>query len=254
VRALLPEPSGPLDDAAVADHYAYPDDDPERGWLRANMVSSLDGAAVVDGSSRPLSSPGDQSLLGLLRALADVVVVGAQTVRVEAYGPTRPRPSMVERRRAQGRAAAPLLAVVSSTLDLDPSAELFTQAVVRPVVLTHAGAPSERRRLLAEVADVVDCGDERVDLGRALQELHRRGLRRQLTEGGPHLLGQLVADDLVDELTLSLAPALAGAGAMRVTAGEAPGHEGVRGMRLAGLLEADSTLFARYVRERQEPT
>ncbi|WP_040029062.1 dihydrofolate reductase family protein, partial [Streptomyces sp. 150FB] len=89
-----------LDELAGA--YAYPATG-ERPWLRANMVSSLDGAAQHDGRSQPLSSTADMRVFGLLRGIADAVVVGAETVRQEGYRPARAREALAERRAAAGQ-------------------------------------------------------------------------------------------------------------------------------------------------------
>src|SRR5258707_14898544 len=99
----------------------------------------------------------------------------------------------VARRRAAGLSEQPTLVVVSGTLDLDPTARVFAQAPVRPVVLTHGGAADDRRQALAAVAEVVVCGDSVVDLAVGRAELARRGLAQGLCEGGPHLFGSLLA-------------------------------------------------------------
>ncbi|MDG4864085.1 dihydrofolate reductase family protein, partial [Streptomyces sp. T-3] len=84
----------------LADRYAYPDG--PGVWLRANMVSTLDGAAQHEGRSQPISCPADMRIFGTLRGLADVVVVGAETVRQEGYRPARARDAFAERRAAAG--------------------------------------------------------------------------------------------------------------------------------------------------------
>src|SRR4051794_39084156 len=73
-----------FEDTKLADAYAYPVDRP---WLRANMIASLDGSAWWGDRTGPLGDEGDRELFQLLRGLADVVIVGAETVRVEGYGP-----------------------------------------------------------------------------------------------------------------------------------------------------------------------
>ncbi len=247
MHRLLGDPTRPIDLEALAHWYAYPDPCPPRGWLRANMVTTLDGAATHEGATSALSTPADQQLLGLLRGLSDVVVVGAGTVRAEGYGPTKAHERHAARRAAAGQLVAPVIAIVSGRLDLDPTSSLFTEAVVRPVVVTHARAPESRREALAEVADVLVCGDEGVDVLAALDELAARGLRRQLTEGGPHLLADLLRADRVDELALTFAASVAGPGATRIVAGRP--QPTVHPMRLVGLLQDDSTVFARYLRD-----
>jgi riboflavin biosynthesis pyrimidine reductase len=255
VRALLPEPTGELDDLGLAAHYAEPLPALDAGgWLRANMVASVDGAATLHGTSAGLGSPADQRLLGVLRALADVVLVGASTVRVEQYGPTRPRSSLLELRRERGQKDTARLAIVSGRLDLDPGSELFTQAQQRPLVLTHAAAPADAVQALSAVAEVLTCGEQAVDLTLAVTELRRRNLARMLTEGGPHLLAQLVTAGVVDEVSVTVSPQLVGAGPPRILAGPPGGASGgaessPTSLTLAGILVDDDMLFARYVRQ-----
>jgi riboflavin biosynthesis pyrimidine reductase len=233
--------------AALAEVYAYPGQvDHGRPWLRANMVSSLDGAANLAGLSEGLSSPADKRIFGVLRALADVVLVGAQTVRAEGYRPARARAEFQEARAAAGQAPAPAIAVVSRSLRLDLTAPLFTDPLVPTVVITTEDAPAAARAAGAEVAEVITAGHGEVDLTAALAALTARGWTRQLTEGGPRLLAQLAAAGLLDELCLSLAPLLTAGDSPRITHGAemADAHH----MRLVSLIEQKGFLFARYCR------
>ena len=86
MRRLLPEPSAELDDAALAEAYRLP----AGRSLRMDFVASLDGAIAVDGRSAGLGSPGDKRVFRVLRALADVVLVGAGTAGTEGYRPVAP--------------------------------------------------------------------------------------------------------------------------------------------------------------------
>jgi riboflavin biosynthesis pyrimidine reductase len=242
VNRLWPDPA-PLDDDGLFEAYRVTREQP---WLRANFVSSLDGAVESDGYSRGLSNAVDQRVFALLRAHADAVMVGAGTLRHEGYGPARTAAELRVRRQAAGLAEHPTLVIVSAALALDPSHRAFAEAPVRPIVITHTGAPEDRREALGTVADVIACGESGVDLAVARAELTRRGLSQVLCEGGPHLFASLLAADLVDELCLTLSPLLAGAGAGRIVAG--PGLADPLPMRLEHLLEADSTLLARYTR------
>ena len=242
MRSLLPEPSGPLGEPDLAAHYAVPDS--ARPHLRLNFIASPDGAGTVDDLTVGLQTPGDNRVFALLRDLADVVLVGAGTVRDEGYGPLRPGPERRRRRREHGLAEVPVLAVVSGRLDLDPSAELFTAATVRPVVITSGASPAQARAALAGVAEVIVAGGSEVDLPAALAALAARGLPRILCEGGPHLFGSLLAAGCVDELCLTLSPMLAGPGAGRIVAG--PPVPAPVPMRLTHLLEEDGALFCRY--------
>ncbi|MBO0822041.1 MAG: dihydrofolate reductase family protein, partial [Nocardiopsaceae bacterium] len=182
----------------------------------------------------------------VLRGLADVVLAGAGTVRAEGYRPTRARESWQALGLRSGRPDAPPLAVVSRSLELDPAAPFLAGAPpdARTIVITCAAAPAARRAALASVADVIVAGDTLVNLKDALAALRDRGLGRVLCEGGPHLLGQLAAAGLLDELCLTIAPLLAGPGSPGIVSG-AP-FPAARPLRLAGVLEEDGTLFCRY--------
>ncbi len=244
VTGIWPQVSGPLDVAALA--ALYP-----RGQgplLRVNFVSSIDGAVTLDGLSGGLSGPGDKVIFGTLRMLCDALVVAAGTVRTEGYDALRLDADRRAWRLAHGLPEFPLMVVVSRSLDLDPAQEVFADAPVRPVVVTHAGADPGRRAAIERVADVVAAGDGAVDLPAALAALRARGAAHLLCEGGPHLLGALTAADLVDELCLTVSPLLAGGDAGRIATGP-PGP--ARPMALRHVLAEDDMLFLRYARRTQ---
>src|SRR5699024_4619528 len=119
------------------------------------------------------------------RRLADVVMVGAGTIRIEGYGGLRLDEDSQRWRTERQLPPHPPLAIVSRDLDLDPTSPVFTDAPVRPIVVTHSLAPADRRAALAEVADVLVTGVGAVDLAAARTELADRGLRQVLCEGGP---------------------------------------------------------------------
>ncbi|MEU0129527.1 MULTISPECIES: pyrimidine reductase family protein [unclassified Streptomyces] len=253
MRRLLPV-TDPTTPAAAADHewtldeladaYAYPGGG--RPWLRANMVSTLDGAAQHDGRSQGISCPADMRIFGTLRGLADVVVVGAETVRLEGYRPARAREAFAARRAAAGQGPAPAVAVVSASLDLDFSLPLFVSPLVPTFVITGAAAPQDRIRAARDAgAEVLVAGDGgAVDPARAVAELAARGLNRLLTEGGPRLLGQFVAAGVLDELCLTLSPLLTAGEAQRIAGG--PAVAVPERFSLVSLLEESGFLFTRY--------
>jgi riboflavin biosynthesis pyrimidine reductase len=249
VRRIYPLADGSagpeLDLFGLAEAYAYPRD----AWLRANFVASADGAAYIDGLSGGLSSADDKRVFGILRVLADVILVGAGTARAEDYKPARRRDSLASLR--EGRPAAPPIALVTRTLGLNLSSPLFVDAPqdARTMVFTCEASDPELRAATAKVADVIVAGDETVDVAEAVAALAERGLTRVLCEGGPRLFGDLSAAGLVDELCLSLSPTLAGPSADRIISGE---HADARPLTLRQVIAADDGfLFCRYFAENQ---
>ncbi|MFG2309757.1 pyrimidine reductase family protein [Streptomyces sp. NPDC048566] len=232
----------------LAETYAYP----AAGgpWLRANMVSTLDGAAQHDGRSQPISCAADMRVFGVLRGLADVVIAGAETVRQEGYRPARARDTFAGLRAAAGQAPAPAVAVVTAGLDLDFSLPLFTSPLVPTLILTGAAAPADRVAAAEKAgARVVVAGDGAgIDPARAVRALADLGHTRLLTEGGPRLLGGLIAADVLDELCLTVSPLLTAGDAQRVAGG--PAVPLPHRFELVSLLEEAGFLFSRYRRSR----
>jgi riboflavin-specific deaminase-like protein len=217
----------------------------DRPFVVVNMVASVDGAISLDGVSGGLSGPGDKAIFFALRAVADVILVGAGTVRAEDYGP--PRPSAADRaaRVERGQAEHPTIAVVTGRLDLDPEARLFQDTSNRPIILTHEQADPRRRARLESVADVVPAGADHLDPVRALGLLHARGARVVVCEGGPTLNHALFASDGVDELCITFSPLLAAGDDPRVIRG--PTLHPPRRLRLDRQLVEDGFVFSRYL-------
>jgi 5-amino-6-(5-phosphoribosylamino)uracil reductase len=233
-------------DGELAELYAYPSNEP---WVRANFIASIDGGATVNGTTGRLGGSTDRFLFNVLRELADVILVGAGTVRIEGYSGARPTLDARHRRQARGQSEVPPLAIVSKSGHLDRDMAVFTRTEVPPLVLTCAAAADQTRRLLSGLCEVLDCsaGDpERVDEATMLALLGKRGMRRILTEGGPTLLNSLLERQLLDELCLTIAPYLVGGHARRIATG--PGQLLTR-MRCAHVLTDDAGyLYTRYVR------
>lgn len=240
MRRLLPDPAGTeLDDTQLTAAYRLP---PGR-HVRVNFIASLDGAVAVDGRSRALGSPADLRVFRLLRALADVVLVGHGTASAEGYGPITAGSPVGRLRVALGRPATAPIAVVSRRASLDPTAELVTATGAHTVLITCAAADLDRRAALADAgAEVLVCGEEDVDLVLALDQLAERGFEQVLCEGGPQLFRAALQADAVDELALSIAPALVG-GSTRLLDDALPD---VLQPQLRQLLEEDGMLCARY--------
>jgi riboflavin biosynthesis pyrimidine reductase len=236
-----------LDDGELPRLYAYPDED--KTWVRANFITSIDGGATAEGKTGPMAGPGDRLIFFLLRELADVIVVGAGTVRVECYSGAHAGIAERQRRQARGQSEVPQLAIVTASGHLERDLGVFTRTEVPPLVLTCTAAADETRRRLGDLAEVVDCsgGDPgKVDEGALLAILRARGMRRVLTEGGPMLLGSFMQQDMLDELCLTIAPYVVGGLARRIATG--PGQALTR-MGCAHVLTDDAGyLYTRYVR------
>jgi riboflavin biosynthesis pyrimidine reductase len=241
LNRLLPRPGGEVDAAEV---YAVPTGAGRH--VRVNMVSSIDGAATMQGRVGTLTGPADQQLLLLLRALADVLVVGAGTLRAEGYGPLTVGPDLAPLREAAGQSPAPRLVVPTRSLDLDLAGAAFTEALEPPLVVTTRNAPAERLRAAEAVAEVRVLGEDCVDLTAMVDLLVDRGASRILCEGGPALLAELVAADLLDELCLAVAPLVTCGWESRITAG--PALPEARMLRLAHVAEREDFVFLRYER------
>lgn len=207
-------------EADLASLYAPPDG----SWLRANMISTLDGSATgPDGRSGTINNEVDHAVFSALRAAADVVVVGAGTARAEGYSP----------------AAVPIV-VVSRSGDVPPA--LRDAPPGRVLMATTSGAPGlGRARELLGADQVVGVGDE-VDPAQLVAALHERGWRSVLSEGGPSLLGDLLGAGVVDELCLTTVPRALAGDHRRIVAG--PGLD----VRLEPLLllEHEGTLLGRW--------
>jgi riboflavin biosynthesis pyrimidine reductase len=224
--------------ADLEDLYAFP----RRGtWVRANMVTTLDGAAAgPDGRSGSVNTPADNRVFALQRDLADVVLVGAGTVRTEGYRRLEPT------RRSRVPAT---LAVVTRSGRVPENIRTGKEGRGPAVLVTCAAAGEkalDRARSVLGEESVLVCGTEEVDLRAALDALSLRRLRKVLLEGGPSLLSTALAADVVDELALTVAPTLVGGDATRITSG--PTLSGAHGIpaRPYALLEEAGTLLGLY--------
>lgn len=223
MRRLLPSAD---EDVNLDAAYAVPTG---TRWLRANMVSTIDGSVTgAGGLSGGISGPADKRVFAALRSAADAVMVGASTASAENYRPAR----------------VPIV-IVSNSLHIDLSKPLFTTAEHRTIVIAPASSPPDMLHAVSQVADVVTAGAGSVDLVAAKESLAGLGLRHVLCEGGPRLLGSLLAAGLVDELCTSTSPRVVGGDARRIVDGPWLSDEE---WHLAQLLEEDGFLFHRWQR------
>ncbi len=221
-----------------------------------NFVETLDGVVAIPALERSNALVADESeddkfLMGLLRAFADVVLIGSGTLLASPKGRWRPdgvypagKNAFAELRTQLGKAEHPAVAVVTTGASLDTTHPVLADAVV---LTTVRGAA----RLEGVVPNVVAVNDgDLVDLRAALELLRSRGHSLVLAEAGPSTFGELLAQDLVDELFLTVSPVLAG----RLASGRRLGLvEGVELLpearvspRLMSLRRAGEHLFLRY--------
>jgi riboflavin biosynthesis pyrimidine reductase len=238
VERLVPDP-GATSVAQQLDGYRPWEDPPaDRPRLALNFAATLDGRASIDGRSGAIGSDTDTAMLVGLRERFDAVMIGAGTMRVEKYGRIVSDPARRAHREDLGLPPDPLMVIVGG-LDLPWEAGLFTDGGGEVVLFTTAeGDPPATATPLEVVRH-----EGRVDLAAALARLRaERGIRSVLCEGGPHLHSQLQAAGLADELFLTIAPKLVGAGST-ILEGALPE---VAELDLAWLLREGSELFARY--------
>jgi len=241
-----PGSHGELSPEALALAYAYPRLSAGQTWVRANFVSTLDGAATgEDGRSGSINTGADREVFALLRALSDVILVGAGTARAEGYKRASVRAPWSGLR--EGRSAHPATAVFSRSGHVPPGLSQAREdsGGVLLVTCERAGAETIHHacRTLGE-DQVIVRGDESVDLTAALDTLAARGLQRVLCEGGPHLMRDLTASGHLDELCLSIAPDLVAGDHPHITAGDpVTAHLTPR-----LLIESEGTILGRWAR------
>ena len=237
-----------VNESRLTDLYAYPDD-LQACWVRGNMIASLDGGATDDGKAGGLAGPGDRAVFRLMRHVADVILVGAATVRIENYSGAQLSVAQRQARQRRGQSEVPPIAVVTQSAQLDHDAKLFTRTEGPPLILTCTQTVDEARGRLGAVAEVIDASGPRpdsVDAATVLKILAERKLFRVLTEGGPQFLSLLIEDHLLDELCLTVAPILVGGVARRIATG--PGQVHTRMRRAHLLTDDEGYLYTRYVK------
>jgi riboflavin biosynthesis pyrimidine reductase len=186
----------------------------------SNFVESLDGVVTLGskpsaGSEISGRNQADRFLMGLLRACADAVLLGAGTLRAtpghhwtaehvfpdlaQAFG---------ELRSSLGRKPRPRLVLLTASGDVPISHPAVVGGAT--IVTTADGAPALKSRL-PDSCDLVEVGKSgAVDIERAVAEMRERGYEVILTEGGPHVAGDLINANLLDEAFVTVSPVIAG--------------------------------------------
>ena len=232
-----PDPIDPLD-LLLSDERSLPD----RPWVMLNMISSLDGGTAVDGKSSSLGDEDDKSMFEAIRAVPDVILVGASTVTAEDYRPVTLDEERRRRRAARGQSETPTLAIVTGRFSVDPESRVFSDPGHKPLVITGTEANPSKLVLLGDAGDVA-----------ILDDLSPEGILRHLgaaavvlVEGGPSLNGQFAEAGLVDEINLTISPSVLSGESKRIIAG--PVLKPPIGMNVDRVLAGDSALFVRFLR------
>lgn len=227
MRQLLPSSDTPI---TIDQAYGAPlGSHASRPWVGLSMVASIDGSTVLDGASAGLSSDNDIAVLGQLRSIADVIVVGSGTASGEGYGP----PKKIGQR----------IGVITRSGRIDTSTKLFTSGAGFVITTEHATIDDP-------TIDVIRAGTDDVDLRTAIEALPTLcpGATFVQAEGGPTLNGAFAAADLLDELNITTSPAMIGGSGLRlVNNGPDIGHR----FELKQLvLDDESFVFSRWSRAR----
>ncbi len=214
-----------------------------RAGIALDMVVGIDGGVTIDGRSGPIGGDADWTAFTALRDAADVVLVGAGTVREEDYGPPVRRDDVAEARRAEGRDEVPAMVIATRTLDLAPTMRAFSHPTRKPVVVCPVSAPADREAPLRDHGvEVLRFGEVELDLAAGRAGMQGQGWREVLCEGGPELNSALFRADLVDELFVSVAPKVTGSPRHLVD----PDLLGVVDLDLVGVVHEAGELLLRY--------
>jgi riboflavin biosynthesis pyrimidine reductase len=228
MRLLIggPVPDGLIDDDLTDEEIREIYRPPREPWLRVNMVGTVDGAATGEGGKTgAINNPADHRVFQLLRRMGDAIVVGAGTARSERYG-VADRPLVLVSRRGD---------VPEKLLTAEPGSVLLATCASAPGLAAARDALGEE--------NVLVLGEDTVDLASMRAHLVDRGLRELHSEGGPHLLRDMLAAGIVDELDSTVVPRLIAGLHTRITAGDGVAVP----LSLDALLEEDGTLLARWL-------
>lgn len=216
----------------------------DRPYVVCNFVSSLDGKATAAGRTRPLADEADRAVFHLLRTQVDALLAGTGTMRIERYGVPVRSERLSQIRLAEGRPPQPLCVVISRSGHVPFEVPLFADARSDVVLYAPAGLKPPRCEARLTHHEIPLGEDGLSQILRALRRDH--DVRSLLCEGGPMLFNSLLRHNLVDELFLTLSPALVGGAELGITTG-AP-HDQLQAMRLVWALEYGGSLFLRYAR------
>lgn len=222
--------------------------DGDRPYVVCNFVSSADGKATVSGRTAPLAGAGDKAAFHLLRTEVDAVLAGTGTLGIERYGVPVRDERLIEIRESAGRPGQPLAVIISRSGDIPFEIPLFTDARSRIVLYAPTGTAVPDCAADMTVHEVDPAHFELAAVLRSLRRDHE--VRSLLCEGGPVLFNALLAEELVDELFLTVSPVLVGGDELGITSGAR--LDMPQPLRLVWALEHDGNLLLRYTRASAE--
>jgi riboflavin biosynthesis pyrimidine reductase len=241
-QQLLPEPRAVHVEQLVADAGLAARASADRPYVVANLVASADGRATFRARSGELGDEGDLAIFRALRRSVDAVLVGTGTLGAEHYGRLIGDPAARRRREQGGLAPEPLVCIFTRSGHVPLEIPLFDEPEAAVIVFGPAGLETPD---VAARVEVVGLGPQELTPLVMLSHLRRRhDVRSLLCEGGPTLLGALLADRLVDELYMTLAPKLTGGGGPAITSG--PELSELISLTPEWVLERAGSLFLRY--------
>jgi riboflavin biosynthesis pyrimidine reductase len=216
---------------------------PDRPYVIANMIASVDGRATLAGRSGGLGNDADKQIFLDLRTQVDAVMAGTATIGIERYGPLLKSSERQAKRVRRGLEPVPLAVTATRSMELPAQAPLFSDPASRIVVLTNSDRePPE----CAAQLSIERLPGEPLDLLAGMERLRTRyGVRSMLLEGGPTLLAAMTAAGLVHELFLTRAPKLVGSGD-EPTILEGPPVDEPLELELVSVLRDGAYLFLRY--------
>jgi len=244
-RLLSLQPS----DLGIDDLYrdiVFPEGTAGRPYVVLNAVSTVDGKATIGGRSNAVGSDLDRSLMRRIRAAADMVLIGAGTLRGENVDFRLPAELRMAR-VARGMSPTPMAAVLSASGELPLDRTFFRSKEFEAIVFISRSADPRRVRAIEKHARVVVVGEQTVDIGALAKTLTQDlGVKRLVIEGGPRLYHAFIASNLVDELFLTLSPKIvAGREVSPIEGPRFPG-DGVVRLRLVSAYAFHDELFLRY--------
>jgi len=185
-----------------------------RPWVLLNMVNSVDGFVSFEGRAGGLSGLADKNIYQIIRGLADIILVGAGTVRSENYkAPKTPQGRLAEFRESRGQEKRPRIAVLSGELNLNPDMGLFAERHPEdkpPLIYTKSESLEENASKLVSSSEIIDFPKKELTVSRVVSDLFKQDGKIVVCEGGPNLNANLLAAGLIDEFCLSVSPRAVG--------------------------------------------